>query len=180
MKSYFETWSMIFACLSLVSLAGCTEPAGNAPATGNQQGEEGHAEHNHPSEGPHHGHLIELGDEAYHAELTHDDATGKVTVYLLAGDATTSVPIAAESVTINLMLERKPKQFTLLAVADEKDPAGQSSRFEVADEALHEALEAENAQGRLNVTIGGKDFVGTIEHAAHGEHEHEDEKHEHK
>lgn len=189
MKSRFQSWSMTFACLSLAGFVGCNEPAAKAPAPaatgeqhaegdGHEHGEEGHADHDHPSEGPHHGHLIELGEEEYHAELTHDDATGKVTIYLLDSGAKNSVPIAAEAVTINLVTDGKPKQFTLPAVADENDPAGKSSRFEVADEELHEALEAENAKGRLNITIEGKDYVGTIEHAAHGEHEHEE--HDHK
>ncbi len=37
--------------------------------------------HSHPTEGPHHGTLIELGKEEYHAELVHDDKM--VTIYIL-------------------------------------------------------------------------------------------------
>ena len=39
--------------------------------------------HAHPSEGPHHGALIELGKEDYHAEIVHDEKTDTVTIYIL-------------------------------------------------------------------------------------------------
>ena len=61
-------------------LAGCgsAPPPKEKPAAG---------AHDHPEEGPHHGHLIELGGGEYHAELTHDDATKTVAIYLLGKDA---------------------------------------------------------------------------------------------
>ncbi|MCE2751496.1 MAG: hypothetical protein LW720_06355 [Pirellula sp.] len=36
--------------------------------------------HAHPSEGPHHGSLVELGKEEFHAELVHDSKS--VTIYI--------------------------------------------------------------------------------------------------
>lgn len=44
------------------------------------------ATHQHSCEGPHGGHLIELGDKAYQAKLLRDEKTNTVTVHLL--DAT--------------------------------------------------------------------------------------------
>ena len=50
--------------------------------------------HAHPSEGPHHGTLVELGNEEFHAEVVHDDKS--VTVYVLDAGATKAVPIDAQ------------------------------------------------------------------------------------
>ncbi len=65
--------------------------------------------HDHPAEGPHHGSLIELGNEEYHAELVHD--AENVTVYILDSSASTATPIEAPELTINLMHDGKPAQF---------------------------------------------------------------------
>lgn len=134
---------------------------------GNEHAGEAHAE-----EGPHHGHLIELGEEEYHAELTHDEVAKTVTVYLLDGAAKSAVAIADAEITLNLVVGGKPTQFKLLAKPQEGDPEGQASCFSLADEALLEALEAPKTSGRLNITIKGKDFVGTVEHHDHDEHKH--------
>ena len=74
-------------------------------------GEQLRDEHAHEEEGPHGGHIIELGTEDHHAELTHDEATHKVGIYLLGGDAKTAAPIEAESVTINVAEDGKPSQY---------------------------------------------------------------------
>ena len=176
MKCHCQSWSYAAVCGSLLAFIGCQKPAPQPPApaaSGEQHAEDDGHDHGHPSEGPHHGHLIELGQDEYHAELTHDDATNKVTIYLLDSGAKKIVPTAAAEVTMNFVVDGKPQQFTLPATPDTEDPAGQSSRFELADADLHGAIEAENAKGRLNVTIDNKDFVGTIERQAHDEHEHD-------
>ncbi|HQZ69109.1 MAG TPA: hypothetical protein PLY87_28675, partial [Planctomycetaceae bacterium] len=61
---------------------------------------EGH-DHAHPSEGPHHGDLVELGNEEFHAEVVHGEA-GSVTVYILDSAAKVAVPIDATELTINV------------------------------------------------------------------------------
>jgi hypothetical protein len=165
-------------------LAGC-QPSAAPPATGTGGGAatsggdvhdhagHDHAAHDHPSEGPHHGHLIELGNEEYHAELTHDDASDTITIYILDGKAAAAVPIAEKEVTINLVVDGKPAQYTLAAAPQADDPNGKSSRFELKSADLHAGLEAESAKGRLSLSIDGQPFSGTIEHHDHGEHEHD-------
>ncbi len=134
----------------------------------------GHAEHAHAEEGPHHGHLIELGQEEYHAELTHNDATITVTVYLLDAEAKVAVPIAEPEIVLNLVVDGKTRQVKLAAAPQKGDPEGQSSRFQATDAKLLDALEAPRTTGRLNVTIAGKTYAGQIEHDEHREHdEHE-------
>ncbi len=145
-----------------IALFGCNnKPNGEQPA-GTPAAEGGH-DHDHASEGPHGGHLIELGGEEYHAELLHDDATGKVTVYILNGAAKEEVAIDAATMTLNMVVDGKPSQFSLSAVGG----SGQASQFEITDNALLEALDHEGATGRLNVTISGKPYVGKIEHHEH-------------
>lgn len=183
------TVTRITGCLTLVAALGLWTGCGNssqsdvnkkpAPANGehhegdrhdHKKGDGDSAEHAHAEEGPHHGHLIELGKEEYHAELTHDESSKTVTVYLLDGAAKEAVAIADPTITLNLVVDGKPQQAKLAAAPQESDAAGESSRFTITDEAVLEALEAPKTTGRLNVTIKGKAYVGNVEHHEHGEH----------
>lgn len=174
---FFGSFLVAGAAL-LWSGCGSSTPPPKGGAAGHPAGEKGHKEGDghahegaaHAEEGPHHGHLIELGKEEYHAELTHDEASKTVTVYLLDGAAKSAVPIADAEIIVNLVVEGKPAQFKLPAKPQEGDPEGQASCFSLADEALLEALEAPKTTGRLNVKIKGKEFVGNVEHHEHGEH----------
>lgn len=157
-------------CCPVLLLSGCGGTSQPAPAGGTAAS--GHAEeHAHPETGPHQGDLIELGDEEYHAELIHDDATKTVILYLLGKDAKTAVSIADPQIDLNLAVDGKPLQVKLTAAPQEGDPAGQASKFTVVDEAALTALEAPKTTGRLNVTIAGKTYSGSISHEAHG-HKH--------
>lgn len=117
----------------------------------------------HPSEGPHHGGLIELGNEEYHAELVHDDAAGSVTIYILDSAAKQAVPIDAAELKINLSHDGNAEQFTLTANPDVNDPTGKTSRFTSTDAELAEELDHEGT-AQLVVTINGKQFRGEIVH----------------
>ena len=162
------------ACL-LTGL-GCTDNHGNAKPAPEGEHHEGdghdHGAGAHPEEGPHHGHLIELGKEEYHAELTHDDASKTVAIYLLDSAAKSAVPIADPEILLNLLVDGKPHQVKLVAEPQAGDPAGQSSKFSIVDEAVVESLEAPKTTGRLNVTINGKPYTGNVEHHNHDEHAH--------
>lgn len=142
-----------------------TETAG-PPATV----ETGHDEHAHPSEGPHGGSLIELGNEEYHAELVHDDAAKTVTIYLLDAAAKVSVPIDAAELIINLKHEGRGEQFKVAASPEASDPPGKSSRFVSTDAELAEDLDHEDAEPQLAVKINGKQYRGAFAH----EHGHEE------
>jgi hypothetical protein len=133
-------------------------------------------EHEHAEEGPHGGHIIELGNEDYHAELTHDDAEHRIGIYFLGSDAKTAKPIKAASVTINVSEDGKPSQYTLPAVPQAGEADGNSSYFEIVSEPLCAVVcgesEAERSHARMNVTIDEKPYVGLIETEAH-EHDHD-------
>ncbi len=130
--------------------------------------------HDHPSEGPHHGALIELGNEAYHAELLHDDATGTVTIYVLDSTLTLAVAIDASEILVNFSHDGEAEQFTVAADPQSSDPDGKSSRFVSTDGELAEELE-EHEEGQLVLIIDGKQYRGSI----HLDHDHKEHEHKH-
>jgi hypothetical protein len=155
--------------MCLVGLQGCGK--GQAPEGGTAADDHGHS---HEEVGPHNGHIIELGADGYHAELTHDDAEHRVGIYILDGAAKAAAPIDAQSVTIRVSVADKPSEYQLPAVDQPDDPEGKASYFELVNEELckivcGEVEEAENA--RVNITIDDKPYVGIIE--THHEHEHD-------
>jgi hypothetical protein len=157
-------------------LLGCG--AGPADTDGSQSGsaEAAHdhaTEHDHSAQGPHGGHVIVLGEEEYHAELTHDEATHTVTIYLL--DSTGKKPVSSEqgSITVHVFKDGEFADYPLEATGDD-------GAFSTIDEQLCDLLlHAEEVKGRLHVTIAGKEYVGTIEHAAHDHDDHADHDHDH-
>ena len=158
--------------LTAAAFAGCAPEADDLPAmTDAPPVLDPHAGHDHgahPTEGPHGGGLIELGDEEYHGELIHDEAAGTITVYLLNDHADEAVPIEATEVSIFVKLDGAPETYVLTAVPQGDDPAGQSSRFVSGDtefdRQLGERLNAEGVEARLMVRIADRSYSGDIAH----------------
>ena len=182
MKLMKHSW---LTCLVVTAMAvtGCQESGPSAggsapvsempPATVDDHAGHDHGDHAHPSEGPHHGDLVELGNEEYHAEVVHNDDAGTVEIYILDGSATKQVAIEATELTINITHDGKPEQFTLTAKPDERDEAGKSSRFFSDDKELAAHLDEEESQPKLVVKIDGKSFRGEISHShGHADHDH--------
>lgn len=206
------TMSVATLAMTAFVLSGCadsttSESTSSTPTTANGEHHEGdghdHGEagHEHPSEGPHGGDLIELGNEEYHAELVYphhheddahahaDDHTDHkeghdehgdhhhegVTVYILDGSAKQAVAIDATEITLNLSHDGNPAQFKLAAVPTEMDPQGKSSRFASEENDLLEHFHEEEAEGTLVLEINGKSYRGKIahDHEGHG-HDHHD------
>jgi hypothetical protein len=159
-------------CLATLLLAGCgTAPdSGKAPAPSSSAGAHDDHDHAHPEEGPHHGHLVELGNEEYHAEVVHDNSA-TVTIYILDGSGQKAVPIESPDVAVNLTHQGKAEQFKLAASPDKEDPAGTSSRFISRDIHLANDMDAKGSAAKLVVTINGKQYTGKIEHDHEG-HKH--------
>ncbi|MEZ6075348.1 MAG: hypothetical protein R3C56_06665 [Pirellulaceae bacterium] len=133
--------------------------------------------HAHPTEGPHHGTLVELGSEEYHIEVTHD--ANSVTIYVLDSSAEQAVPIDSNEVTINVVHDGKPAQFRLAANPDARDPAGKSSRFTLADAELVGHLDEESAALKLSLMINGTPYGGEIKHDHDHDHDHDHSDHAH-
>ncbi len=159
---------MLLESVVLIAICGCGSPE---PPPTKATPHADHDAHAHPSEGPHGGALIELGDDAYHAELVLDDDAKTVTIYVLDSAAKISVPIDAAELTINLKHEGRGEQYKVAASADAIDTAGKSSRFVSSDAELAEDLDHEGAEPQLAVTINGKQYRGHIQHD-HEDHDH--------
>ena len=187
--------------VALVALSGCggsESPPDKAPATqsghydgdGHDHGEEaGHFEgdghdhgegaaHAHPTEGPHDGHLIELGNEEYHAELLHDESTNTVTVYLLDAAGKQPVAIPQSEILLQLFQEGQFVKYPLKAIPGPAGADGAALQFHIVDAGLCDSLShEEEISGRLQVMIDGKPYTGTVEHRSHGDHDHEGHDH---
>lgn len=120
--------------------------------------------HAHPENGPHGGELVELGNEAYHIEMVHEDSGANF--YVLDGSAMTPVAIAATNLVLSLKLKGEQQSFELLAVPEATDQPGKASRFQSDDHVLTTWLEAE-AEGVIVVQIDGRSFTGKIAHHDH-------------
>jgi hypothetical protein len=146
-----------------VVIAGCNHAPhdkGKAVASGGGHDHEGH---DHAHHGLHHGHLIELGEEEYHAEWTHDES-GKVTVYVLDGEAKKEVPIDADEIAIDVKVGNNAPVTYKLAAVNPMD--GKSATFEIVDKQLLGALEVLKSPGvvaTLKLTINGKPYEQRIE-----------------
>lgn len=161
-----------------VCLAGCSgggsqsdssDDANQADTAAHGESAHDHSSHAaHPEHGPHEGELIELGNEAFHAEMKHEN--DRLAIYVLDSTATQSVPIDAAMLTISLKLDGNVKSFDLPASPDEGDPENQSSRFLSADTTLHEWLDG-GAEGALTLEIAGKSYTGNVAHD-HSGHDH--------
>ena len=152
-----------------VFVCGCTSQPGE-PAAQPSQIDGSHAEHEHPSAGPHGGELIELGNEQYHAEIVHD---ANVTVYLLDGAAKAAVAVPDAAPVVNISHDGNAEQFKLAASPLPEDPAGASSRFVSDDVELLTDLKEGHAEAQFVFTIEGTQYRGELHH------EHDEEGHQH-
>jgi len=177
----FISKQLLAACL-IASVAiwatGCPSPA-PTPTTptkaggdehGHQHGAEGH-DHAH-EHGPHGGHVVEIGNEEYHAEWTHAD-DGTVTVYVLDAEMKNEVPIAAEDITIEAKIQDQPFTYKLLAVNRSEGDMPTTAKFELIDKNLLGVLETlgKGVTATLKLDINGKPFQAAITHYDHG-HKH--------
>ncbi len=91
----------------------------------------------HVHAAPHGGTLIVFGDEAAHLELVLDETSGKLTAYVLDGEAEKGVPIAQEFVEVEI---EKPKTASLKLMPVENaltgEKAGSTSQFSVLSDEL--------------------------------------------
>ena len=163
---------------SVIASLGCDEgtaPSGTvAPDEHGDQAHDdhGHDEHAHPTEGPHHGMLVELGNENYHAEVVHDDEAGTLVVYLLDSAAKDAVFSEAPEVVINIKKGDQPLQFKLGGLKKDGQPEGKFSEYSLVEPELLKALHDEASTAKLSITIDGKPYSGEVSHEDHAAHDH--------
>lgn len=114
--------------------------------------------HDHAEKGPHGGVLQEMGDkEDTHAEIIHDEKTGKLTLYIIGNDAKSPVAIK-DTPKLNLKAKDGNKQFEMKAVEAKE---GAASQFEVSDE----ALKTDPLDGRITFALAdGKKYNVKLDH----------------
>lgn len=161
--------SAAFVILLAVGLVtGCGEPGTNGGGTGSDphKSADDHDGHDHDSEheGPHGGHVIELGrNHEYHAEVVEDENASSVTVYILDKDLK-ELAISEPSIAMNLVVDGKARTFELSA---KYGADGKSSCFVSRGAEVFEALHKHEASGKLRVTINGSPHIGQVEHHHH-------------
>ncbi|QEF99239.1 hypothetical protein Mal15_33010 [Stieleria maiorica] len=184
MKFTFRLMSLLGLVVVLAGCGGTSDPSSDSGGPTSQSDSSDHAtshdHHGHPEHGPHGGDLVELGKEAYHAELVHGE--DGIMMYVLDGSASKQVPIAAEKLMLSLKHDGQVASFDLAADPDSDDPPGQSSRFNSADEKLHDWLDA-GAEGAVVIEIDGKSYTGNVahdhDHAGHDHAGHDHAGHDH-
>lgn len=169
-------WFLYAALTVCLSAGGCgTSENSGAESTGElviddlpdlgMAPDEGHPEH-----GPHGGDLIELGKEAFHGELVHEESGASI--YILDGSARESVAIEAEKLVVSLKHDGSVQSFDLPMNRQPEDPNEKSSRFTSSDENLHTLLDA-GAEGAVTIAIDGKSYTGKVSHDHdHSGHDH--------
>ncbi|PQO38030.1 hypothetical protein [Blastopirellula marina] len=165
---------MLLLCVAMASVAmtGCGSSATNNSApqeepehNDDHDHDHSHA-HSHAESGPHGGHLIELGDEAYHLEWKHDDSTETLTFFLLDGAAKEVVKIPAESISINVAVGDATRTYEVPAVRDEGE--GKTDKFEISNPDLFALIEDGKVKATVLVEIETESYQGPIEHHHHG------------
>ncbi|MFO1092355.1 MAG: hypothetical protein U0992_03445 [Planctomycetaceae bacterium] len=133
--------------------------------------------HGHDEHGPNGGHIVILGDHAYHTEVVFDPTTRDVTVYLLDHDMH-ATPLADAAVSLKL---EGAEPIALAATPLDGEPAGQSSRFKATGDKLPESVKTEeDLHGSVELTAAGQTQSGEISHDhGHDDHDHAHEDHAH-
>lgn len=160
--------NFLATCIVLL-LAACNSIAPPQPAPAPPaENHSGHSHsHSHEEVGPNGGHLVELGDEDYHLEWTHDDATGLVTLYVLDSTAKKPVPVVSETITITAKVKGS-NEYHLAAVDPIGDPPA-TAKFELKSPELLVALSLAGAGADVSVVvmIDGKEYPGEFEKHDH-------------
>ncbi len=150
----------------LVTIAGCTSKPGASAqedktvASGSET-----KSHEHQGEGPHHGILVEWGQDEYHAEFTVDHLNRQAVVYVLDGQAQGAAAVEPDKisdVTVNLANVSPP--LTLELKHDPKKSDGKGIAFT----ARHDQLaKIRTFTGSVSALIAGKPFAGDFQEKAH-------------
>jgi len=87
--------------------------------------------HGHSHVAPHGGAVVVLGDEAYHLELVHDRAAGRLTLYVLDGHMENFIrlPVPSLELTCTIDGDERPLPLAAVAQAATGESVGNTSQF---------------------------------------------------
>ncbi len=159
----FSRFVLALSVAASLGLAGCTpsEPAAR-PFTPhddvtNIAPPEAHQEH-----GPNGGHIVELGEEEFHAEVAMDKAR-KLTVYLLDGEVKHAKPVENGTLQIATQVDGKEVVLDLVAAPLDTEKDGHCSRFELAaDKVPGAVMDIEGLTGDLSLKFGDKSLKSSL------------------
>ena len=120
--------------------------------------------------GPNGGHIVELGEEEFHAEVAMDKDR-KLTIYLLDGEVKNAKPVANGTLQIATKVDGKEVVLDLVAAPLDTEKDGQCSRFELsADKVPGAVMDIEGLTGDLTLKFGEKSLKTSLteEHAHEG------------
>jgi hypothetical protein len=167
--------SWILAVATMAGAIGCDTPQSQfkpADQLPTAPADHGHS-HGESAEGPHHGALVELGEEEFHAEIVVNGKAHSLKLYLLGPDGKTAASTTAAEATLAV-----EGGATLTLKAVEGQPEGMNTVFEVVDEkAVHEIAEAEFIHGELKISVGEKAFSAHVDAHFHADHDHAHDDH---
>ncbi|BBM83146.1 ZrgA family zinc uptake protein [Candidatus Uabimicrobium amorphum] len=164
---------VIVALCCVLSFCGCNEGKTPDSNTGDN--------HHHHSHNPQYGGLlIEVGDHFAHAEMALKD--GKLTLYILDGEAENNVRLEQESVRVNVKVKEENLELDLKGVANEL--TGETAKNTSQFSATHEKLKGveEFTAVVASCTIKGQKFENItfkFEHKDDHDHDHDHDDHDH-
>lgn len=169
-ETFLSRAAAVLVGLSLIGLPGCGSEKQTRTFTAEDETDHGDMHDHAHAHGPHGGHIIELGGEDYHAELTFDAASRKLTVYLLESDVKTPLPVDAASLAVRLKIGEETQELTLAATPLEGETEGKASQFVLVEGSVPESIkDEEDLHGQIVVSFGGQQYRGEITHD-HGHH----------
>jgi len=139
--------------------------------------------HHHAHKAPHGGCLVAVGDHFAHVEFVLDTATGKLTAYVLDGEAEKAVRVKQKEIKLKIEgLGEKNFDLELKAVANvlSGETVGDTSQFEGTHEKLKGAKHFDSEIEKLEIKgQKTKDIEFCFPHGNEGGHDHKHD-HEHK
>ena len=171
---------LILGLLVSTLIVGCGKKKSSTPYSDAKTSSSKTVAEVHVHTAPHGGHLIEIKDHVYNAELCFDETTRDTTVYLLGPHAKKPLAIKETDVTINIEHGDNEIELILHAKPQEGETDGKSSRFVLEGKHLPESIkDEEDFVGSLSVNINDEYFQAEITHDEDGD-EHKSKTTDHK
>lgn len=169
MTRTFTHVSMLLLISTALMALGCGDTKQNdtpSPANAEQGDHDEAAKGGHAHDvGPNGGPLAILGSHEFHVEVLADEETGKVRA-LLTDLEFKPFETTAKSLSINMVLGGKPRQFTL-DYTDNTSPI----EFQATDKALAKAIhDGWEGEARVAIEISGSPRIGALT-SHNGSHE---------
>jgi hypothetical protein len=160
-----------FSCNVGCEPAATKSDAGKQTAATEKKDDHGHSHaHDHGDHGEHGGHLVHLEPSGGHAEWSHDDDKGIVTVYV---EEIVSGGAKVEGVRIDLEVGTNPKKSYNLETSSDEHKI-ENSVFSITSPELVTALGvSEGVKATLVVVVDGKEQSCKLEHDHGHDHGHD-------